>query len=118
MNNASHQFTTDAKPWDYHSGVSECETCDGWGHIDKTPPHRAFRDPPGYWDEPCPDCEERGVICCPTCGFDEVVQGYDCAVCALVHDLSPANMKRISPGDLADAFAQAVNAKLNAEVTP
>lgn len=118
MNRHSHNFTATAKPWDCASGVSDCETCGGSGQVDKMPPHRVYRDPPGYWDAPCPDCEEQGVICCPVCGFDEVVKGYDCAVCALVHDLSPANMRRINPADLADAFAQAFNAALNAQVTP
>lgn len=117
MNNASHQFTTDAKPWDYASGVSDCDTCDGSGQVVRFP-RGAYMLNPLEWQEDCEDCTGLGVHSCPTCGFSEVVQGYDCAVCALVHDLSPANMKRISPADLADAFAQAVNAALNAEVTP
>jgi hypothetical protein len=63
--------------------------------------------------EDCPDCEGIGVHACEVCGFDEVVKGYDCIVCQMVHDLSPANMKRINPADLADAFAQAFAAALD-----
>ncbi len=117
MNSHAHQFTTDAKPWDYRSGVSECETCAGSGSVCK-PPRGTYRYNPLEWEVPCEDCEGLGVHACPVCGFDEVVEGYDCIVCQTVHDLSPANMKRINPADLAEAFAQAFNAALNAQVTP
>jgi len=117
MNRHSHQFTTTAKPWDWASGVSDCETCGGDGVVVRFP-RGAYNLNPLEWQEDCTDCEGLGVHACPVCGFDEVVKGYDCAVCALAHDLSPANMRRINPADLADAFAQAFNAALNAQVTP
>jgi hypothetical protein len=112
-------MTTDPRPrrWDHHSGVTECETCDGSGLIDKTPLNRVYRDPPGTWDEPCPDCEEQGVVCCPVCGWDQVVPGYDCWVCSSAYDLPASVMKAKSPADLADCFAAAFNAALNAKVT-
>lgn len=115
MNAHGHTFTTDAKPWDYHSGVSECETCDGSGQVVKFP-RGAYRLNPLEWTEGCEDCLGDGIHGCKVCGFDEVVQGYDCWVCQAVHDLSATNMKRINPADLADHFAQAFNAALSSQV--
>ena len=93
---------TKPRPWDYASGVSECDTCDGHGTVNHF-----------TWSEVCGDCGGDPVIPCPVCGFDEHVTGYDCIVCQLVHDLSPANMRRINPADLADCFAQAFAAALD-----
>ena len=114
MNRHSHQFTTDARPWDYESGVLDCSDCDGeGGHWRK--PFSSGNDPDNWLIE-CDSCDGQGFHACATCGFDVQVDGYDCIVCQMVHDLSPANMKRINPADIADAFAQAVNAALNAQV--
>ena len=103
---------TNPRPWDYASGVSECDTCEGSGNI-CNPPRGAYNYNPLEWQEDCPDCEGLGIHACEVCGFDEVVKGYDCIVCQLVHDLEPANMRRINPADLADCFAQAFAAALD-----
>lgn len=102
------------RPWDYHSGISECDTCEGSGAIVKFPRGAYMLNPLEYQID-CPECEGQGVHPCKVCGFDEVVRGYDCIVCAMVHDMSPANMKRINPSDIADAFAQAFAAAMASE---
>lgn len=116
MNRHSHNFTTDAKPWDYKSGVSECETCEGSGSVVRFP-RGAYMLNPLEWTEGCEDCLGDGIHACKVCGFDEVVKGFDCIVCTTVAELSPANMKRINPADLADSFAMAVNAALGGDRT-
>lgn len=117
MNSRAHQFTTDAKPWDYASGVLDCDECGGSGQVVRFP-RGAYMLNPLEYQEDCEDCEGLGVHACPTCGFDTHVNGYDCLVCGAVSELTPAQMKAINPADIADAFAQAINAALNGQVTP
>jgi DnaJ-class molecular chaperone len=106
--------TAQTKPraWDHYSGVSDCDTCDGRGDI-CNPPRGAYNYNPLEWQEECPDCDGLGMHVCQVCGFEEVVKGYDCLVCATVAELTPAQMREINPADLADCFAAAVNAALN-----
>lgn len=106
--------TKSPRPWDYFSGVSECEACEGTGSFCK-PPRGMLYPNPLEWQVGCDDCAETGVFNCPVCGFDEVVEGYDCLVCATVNDLSTANMKRINPADLAESIARAIAARLDHE---
>lgn len=104
MNNASHQFTTDAKPWNFHSGVDDCDECEGIGHYSN--------------GVTCQDCLGEGHFACEVCGFNIQVAGFDCWVCEAAYNLTPAQMNDINPADIADAFAQAITAALNAQVTP
>lgn len=102
-----------ARPWDWASGVRECETCAGSGQIDKTPLARIGRDPPGYWDAPCPDCEELGVLACEVCGFAAPVEGFDCIVCETVALIPRVpSLRDIDPGTFGPAFDAAVQARL------
>ena len=107
-------MTTEPQPWDYHSGVSECETCGGTGEVVKFP-RGAYRLNPLEWSEICEDCLGEGIHACKVCGFDDVVKGHDCIVCETVHDMTPAQMRSINPADLAEHFAQAFNVALNHE---
>lgn len=101
-----------ARAWDWASGVSECETCGGSGQVDKTPLGRAYRDPPGYWDAPCPDCEEQGVSACEVCGFDVQIKGFDCIVCETVALIPRERLRSFDPGTIGHAFDAAVQARL------
>lgn len=105
-----------ARPWNHHSGVSECRCCEGSGTVVKMP-RGAYRLNPLEWEAPCDDCDGVGQFNCIVCGFDHVVPGYDCWVCASVNDLPASVMKAANPADLAEHFAAAFNAALNAQVT-
>lgn len=109
--NAPHPII---RRWDHKSSVTECETCEGRGSYVKTPQRvSAYRLNPLEWTVDCEDCEGLGIHPCEVCGFDEVVQGFDCLVCSFVAELTPANMKRINPSDLAEAFSRAFVAALD-----
>lgn len=100
--------------WDHKSGVTECETCEGHGsYIMGTQRVSAYRLNPLDHETHCEDCEGLGVHPCPVCGWDEPTQGFDCLVCSFVAELTPANMRRINPADLAEAFSRAFVAALD-----
>lgn len=97
-----HSPITPARSWNCYSAVSDCNECDG---------HGEYRN-----GVTCHDCHGSGHTPCPVCGFDVPVAGYDCLVCYAVGEMTPAQMKAINSADIADAFAAAVNAALNAQV--
>lgn len=100
------------RPWDYHSGVHSCATCDGTGVVEAA--RRPTVDDP-YPENPCPDCDgEYHEAECDVCASTIEVKGYDCLICALVNDL-PADA--LGRGDeVATAIKAAMGARLAAEV--
>ena len=103
-------ITPDARRWDYHSGVTACETCDGHGTIAAT--RRATVNDP-YPERPCPDCDGEHFPACPVCGNEVEAKGFDCIVCQTVAEMTPAQMRAVNPADLAEAFAAAISAALD-----
>ncbi len=99
------------RPWNYFSGVFDCGECEGHGYISRG--GMGGNDPSSY-SLTCQDCSGVGHHACTVCGFDVPVAGYDCIVCETAYNLTPAQMSDINPADIADAFAQAFNAALNA----
>ena len=99
--------------WHDASGVITCRECDG----DGSRPNRPHLHPgdPDCWPVDCEVCDGKGHHPCSVCGFDQIVDGYDCLVCSLVYELSPAQIKAINPADIADAFAAAAAVALAAE---
>jgi DnaJ-class molecular chaperone len=96
--------TPTAKPWDYHSGVYHCETCEGTGVIASC--RRATIDDP-YPEDDCNDCEGVGHGDCKVCGFAYAMMGYDCFVCATVEELPRSAM----PNEVSKAVALALEAR-------
>lgn len=73
------------RPWNFHSEVKHCGTCDGIGRV-------ASHERPSTWnpypETACDDCGGRdGVEPCEVCGSDLHVPGYDCFACASVDEL-------------------------------
>ena len=102
-------LTRITRPWDYHSGVHSCATCDGTGVVEAA--RRPTVDDP-YPENPCPDCDGLEAAC-DVCGSTIEVKGYDCLICALVNDL-PADA--LGRGDeVANAIKSAMGARLAAE---
>lgn len=92
-----------ARPWDYLSGVSRCETCEGRGKV------HSFRrattwDP--YPEVDCPDCDGEHEPECEVCGCEIIVSGYDCIACNIVSDLPAADL---NPASI-DRFVAAIKA--------
>lgn len=110
MTSQAHTFP---RAWDHSSGVDDCDACEGQGRTS----HGGMggNDPDTYTLE-CPECDGRGFHACSVCGFDVQTSGFDCLVCSLAAELTPAQMNDINPADLADSFAAAVNAALNGRV--
>lgn len=104
-----HAFTQPYVPaWFRDAGVIECRDCEGYGVFDKTP-HLHGNDPDRHIVD-CDECEGQGHHACKTCGFDTLVAGYDCLVCATVYELSPAELAKIDPAELAAAFVRSIAA--------
>jgi len=102
-----------ARHWHDTSGVVPCRECDGAGYK----PNRPWlqNGDPDCWPVTCPECNGAGHHPCSVCGFEHDVPGYDCIVCHIVREMTPAQLKAINPTDIADAFAAAANVALNAE---
>lgn len=104
-------LTTINRPWNFHSEVKHCGTCDGIGRV-------ASHRQPTTWDPypevACPDCDgEYHEAACDVCGSTIEAKGYDCLICALVNDL-PADA--LGRGDeVATAIKSAMGARLAAE---
>ena len=93
---------TTRKPWNYHSAVTCCPTCDGAGEV-ASMRLASVNDP--YPTDRCDHCD--GVAQdpeCSVCGFDQVVSGYDCFVCDTIATLFEADLKAFDP----DKFAAAI----------
>ena len=98
------------RPWDYHSGVPDCETCEGHGHVSNGR-GRGGNDPDS-WNVECRDCDGNGHHVCAVCGFDTQVAGYDCLACATVSELADRDLTRVKPEELAAALGAAMQARL------
>lgn len=88
------------KPWNYHSHVKACPTCEGEGTV------AAYRRPTTwdpYPENPCPDCDGPNEPECEVCGYNLPVAGYDCLACDTVAALHPHELKAFD----ADAFVTA-----------
>jgi len=88
-------------PWNYHSHVKCCPTCEGDGRV-----HSQRR--PSTWDPypetDCPDCDGEHEPECAVCGYNLPVAGYDCLACDTAASLFPAALKAFD----ADVFAAAL----------
>jgi len=99
-------LTAIPRPWNYHSGVHNCATCNGLGVVSSQTRATTW-DP--YPETPCPDCD--GVeheAECAVCGSTLEMAGYDCFVCQTVDEL-PANVD-------ADALTKAIRTALDARL--
>lgn len=99
--------------WTDASGVMPCRECDGEG----SRPNRPWlqNGDPDCWPVECAECNGVGHHPCSVCGFDMDVEGYDCPVCLIVYEMTPAQLKEINPADIADCFAAARAVALDAE---
>ena len=100
--NAPANITT----WNYYSGVAVCGLCEGAG---VTHSHRR----PSV-DDPYPtnDCEcglGEHEPCCPVCGYNLPVDGYDCLACDTANALYPSELAKFDPDTFAKSLAVAVN---------
>lgn len=102
-------LTTTPRPeWYRRSGVTECQECDGHGMIARRP--YLHPNDPDNWNEDCDDCDGEGNSACETCGFDQLIVGYDCVVCETVYALTEAERAALDVGKLAEAFTRCLNA--------
>lgn len=101
------------KPWNYHSHVTACQTCEGAGRV-----HSQRR--PSTWDpypeSACPDCEGEHEPECEVCGYNLPVAGYDCLACETVAALHPHELKAFDRVAFANAVAVAVRKALADEM--
>ena len=104
-------LTRIARPWDHHSGVHSCATCNGLGVVAS---HTRATTWNPYPEVACPDCDGQHVeAACDVCGSTIEAKGYDCLICAIANDL-PANA--LGRGDeVANAIKAAMDARLTAE---
>lgn len=104
-------------PWNYHSHVTTCPTCEGEGRVHS---HRR----PSTWDpypeNDCPDCdgphEPECAVCgynLPIAGYNLPIAGYDCLVCDTVASLHPVALKAFD----ADVFAAALKVAVGKALT-
>ena len=96
------------RPWNYHSEVRTCATCDGLGIV---PAPRL----PSTWDpfpeRPCPDCDGEHGPECAVCGFTLPIKGYDCLACDTVATLTDDDCAAFDIPAFADALAIAFVAR-------
>ena len=97
--------------WNYTSGVYVCDACEGTGVVHAF--RRATIDDP-YPERPCECGQGEHEPECPVCGFDQVVQGYDCLACDTVASMHPGELARFD----ADAFATAIRIAIKARGEP
>ncbi len=96
-------------PWNYHSHVKACATCEGAGRI---PSQRRASTWDPYPETACPDCEGEHEPECAVCGYNLPVAGYDCLVCDTVAALHQHELKAFDRVAFANAVAVAVRKAL------
>jgi len=96
--------TTKARPWNWASHVTVCDTCEGQGRIHAT--RRATINDP-YPEDDCPDCDGEHEPACEVCGYNLPVKGYDCLACDTVASLYESQLKAFDVGPFAEALAVA-----------
>lgn len=89
------------KHWNYFSGVTCCETCEGDGMVASL--RRPTVDDP-YPEQVCPDCDGPHPEECPVCGFNQSISGYDCLACETAAAMFPDSLADFD----VDAFAAAL----------
>lgn len=101
-------LTTINRPWNFHSEVKHCGTCDGIGRVAS---HRQPTTWDPYPETTCDDCGGReGPEPCEVCGSELHVPGYDCFVCQMVDELP---RHALADGEaLATAIKAAMGARL------
>lgn len=73
------------RPWNFHSEVKHCTTCDGLGRV-ASQARPTVSNP--FPETDCNDCSGReGAAPCEVCGFSIHVPGYECLPCQLVDEL-------------------------------
>lgn len=105
--------------WNYHSAVTPCPTCEGTGEVWNGKGHGG--NDPDSFDVDCPDCvgsPVEGLWPCKVCGFQHVVEGYDCLVCETVASIPEAALDAIEREHLQRAFAAALSAAGSAGTIP
>lgn len=101
------------RPWDYHSGVHCCATCNGLGTV---PAHRRATVDDPYPENNCPDCDgDYHEAECDVCGSMLEVTGYDCLICATVAEIPASALTEQDA--LAAALKAAMQARLAAQLT-
>lgn len=99
-------LTTINRPWNFHSEVKHCGTCDGIGRVAS---HRQPTTWDPYPETTCDDCGGReGVAPCEVCGSELHMAGYDCFACQTVDELP-------DHADI-DAFVSAIRAAATAKL--
>jgi hypothetical protein len=93
-----------AHPWNYHSGVTCCQHCEGTNRVAA---HRqaTIHDP--FPEEECEYCSEEHLPECPVCGFDLETRGADCLACDTIGMLHEGELKALKLDKLMAAMAEA-----------
>lgn len=101
-------INTTSRPWNYHSEVRCCETCEGLGLVAS---HRrpTIGDP--YPEQPCPDCEGEHLPECQVCGFQQEISGFDCLACDTAYNMSDQEAKEFDVAAFAKALENAFAAR-------
>lgn len=89
------------KRWDYRSCVTVCPDCEGSGTVASH--HRPTVIDP-YPERPC-DCglgEHEPE--CPVCGYNLILEGFDCLACETIAFLNEDELLAFDP----DSFAAAI----------
>lgn len=95
-------------PWNYHSAVTCCETCNGAGRVHS---HHlpTINDP--YPESACPDCDGEHLPECKVCGCEILVPGYDCMACFVAEELPVAHLNDADIEQLGKAIMVAARAR-------
>ena len=93
------------EPWNWNSHVKVCPDCEGTGAIHS---HRraTINDPFPETECECGLGEHEPE--CEVCGFNTLVEGYDCFVCATIGELTTKALPKVSPENLVEAMSQAL----------
>jgi len=91
--------------WNRYSHVKSCATCHGDGVVHAYR-RQTVNDP--YPEDRCPDCDGPHEPECEVCGYNLIVDGYDCLVCETVAALDNLALR----GFDVDAFAKAARVAL------
>ena len=103
-----------SKPWNYHSHVTACTTCNGHGAVASQRP-RTVSDP--YPEDRCTDCDgEPHEPECEVCGYNLPVAGFDCLACDTVANLNAGELANFDADKFAAAVKSAVGAALVAQM--